>query len=146
MPNICPFCGRPATGQNRVCDSPICRDELRKSWAEGAIIVPDGFVTVTEYAKMKNISVQAVGKNCRQGKYSGAFQDKQSGRWYIPEETVKTVHIPRQAVDRKKEKRRPFKCTDEEWKSIVELAAKTKYSVNEYIIRKALEKLEKYET
>lgn len=135
MPNICPFCDRPTSGRNRICDSPICRQELRKSWNESTISVPEGYVEANVFAKIKNITRQAVTQNCRKGKYPGAFQDQQSGRWYIPRDN--TVDIKHKVERRTK---RPFKATEKEWNQIIEKAALTKYSVNEYILRKALDK------
>ena len=110
---------------------------MRKSWSEKAIAAPEGFLTAAEYAKLKDVSTQAVAKSCRAGKHPGAFQDQQSGRWYVPvSEEAKQSFI--EAAPRRKN--RPLKATDKEWQEIVEMAATTKYSVNEYIIRKALNK------
>ena len=135
---LCPICRENETsGKCRVCDSPICREKMQKIWHEGALTIPDGYLTTAGFAKKLNISVQAVEKNCRAGKYIGAFQDPQSGRWYIPIDTTKSIPISPAKVRRKK---RPLKVTDEEWVQIVERAALTKYSVNDYIIRVALGK------
>lgn len=133
---ICPICReRSTSGRNRVCDSPVCREEMRRTWNETSIAIPAGYLEANLYAKKLGISRQAVTKNCRAGKYPGAFQDPQSGRWYVPQlETVEHVETaPRRKL-------RPLKATDDEWEKIVELAAMTKYNVNEYIIRMALGK------
>lgn len=80
----CAFCGAPTTGRNRTCGSIECFRKQQEGWFEGQILVPEGYLTATQFAKRKGISVQAVSKNCRNGKYEGAFQDPQSGRWYVP--------------------------------------------------------------
>jgi len=62
---LCPICReRETSGRNRVCDSPICREEMQKMWHEGSLTIPDGYLTTAELAKKLNISVQAVGKDC----------------------------------------------------------------------------------
>jgi hypothetical protein len=55
-------------------------------WSEGPIATPIGFLEAAVYARREGISRQAVTKSCRAGKYPGAFQDRRSGRWYIPVE------------------------------------------------------------
>jgi hypothetical protein len=82
--SVCPFCHKETTGKNRVCDSLDCRKKMYDSWFDGKIQVPKEYLTVTQYAKEKGITVQAVAKNCRNGKYLNAYQNQQSGRWYIP--------------------------------------------------------------
>ncbi|MBA1335863.1 MAG: hypothetical protein HPY66_1681 [Firmicutes bacterium] len=134
---ICPICGRETRGKNRICDSPICRKELQNSWYESSIAIPEGYLSVTEFAKKRNISVQAVAKNCRAGKYPGAVQEPQSGRWYIPEDLEGTIPL---AEFVRRTARMKIKATDKEWQKIVERAAATKYSVNEYLIRLGLGK------
>jgi len=142
---LCPFCGRPTIGRNRVCDNLDCRKQMQTSWFENNIAIPEGFLTSTEFAKAKGISVQAVAKNCRKGSYVGAFQDAQSGRWYIPADIpdlpkggVRIGAGRPTVVDRRKN--RPLKATDAEWKRIVETAALTKHSVNDFVVRCALGK------
>lgn len=110
---------------------------MQESWHHTSLTAPDGFIEAVQFAKMKGISRQAVTKNCRNGKYPGAFQDPVSGRWYIPKDGVKITDFVEKAERRRT---RPFKATDTEWEKIVEAAASTKYSVNEFIIRKALDK------
>ena len=74
---ICPICGKnPLKGRQRVCDSVICREEMRKSWYEEKIVAPEGYLRASEFAKKYGITPQAVTKNCRAGKYPGAFQDQ----------------------------------------------------------------------
>lgn len=86
---MCYYCGAPTTGRNRVCDSFDCREKQKHSWYDSRFVIPEGFLTTTQFAKMSGISVQAVTKNCRQKKYPGAFQDVKSGRWYIPKDCLK---------------------------------------------------------
>ncbi len=139
MPKICPICKtNPVSGRNRICDSISCRKEMQKTWYEGNITIPDGYLTAAEYAKKKGISIQAVTKNCRAGKFLDAFQDPRSGRWYVPgpEFTGENIEI----VAAARRKKRPFSATDKEWEKIIEKVALTKYTVNEYIIRCALGK------
>jgi hypothetical protein len=126
----CPFCGGETSGKNRICDSPICRQKLRRSWNEEAIAVPEGFMASADYARRKKVTVQAVNKKCRTGAIIGAYQEPQSGRWYIP---IDTKNIPSPNAARRT--RRPLKTTNAEWRKIVEAAAQTEHSVNEYIIR-----------
>ena len=90
-----------------------------------------------DYAKLKGISRQLVTRNCRDEKYPDAFQDPISGRWYVPKDSAKITGFVEKAERRRT---RPLKATDSEWKKIVEAAALTKYSVNEYLIRLALGK------
>ena len=135
----CPFCGGKTSGKNRICDSPICRERLRKSWGEESIITPEGFMTARDLARKKGVSVQAVAKKCRAGKIPGAFQDEQSGRWFIPADP-KNIPFPNAA----RRKKRIFKATDGEWGEIVTQAARTKHDVNEYILRILLGKPIKY--
>jgi hypothetical protein len=135
---ICPICKKnTVSGRNRVCDSPICREEMRKEWHDTSLAVPEGFLEANEYAKKKGISRQAVTKNCRTGKYQDAFQDPKSGRWYVPIDGTKIAGFV-EAADRRRT--RPLKATDDEWKKIVEAAAMTKCSVNEFILKKAMDK------
>ncbi|MFA5485454.1 MAG: hypothetical protein WC260_04375 [Candidatus Pacearchaeota archaeon] len=133
---LCPICNKnPVHGRNRVCDSPICREEMRKSWHEEKIVIPDGYLTASQFAKKKGLTPQGVSKSCRAGKYPGALQDEKSGRWYIPENTK----VPfQQGLSRRK--KRPFYATDKEWDKIAEAAALTKYNTSEFLIRKALDK------
>lgn len=132
---LCSICGKnPVKGRQRVCDSPICREEMRKAWHEEKIVVPEGYLTVKEFATKIGLTVQAVSKNCRRGKYPGAFQDQKSGRWYIPED----IKVPvKTRISRRK--KRIIYVTDEEWDKITELASQTKYSTSEFLIRKALD-------
>lgn len=134
----CVFCGKPATPTSRICDSTECAKRQYDSWMEESIVVPDGFVTATEFAKVKGISVQAVAKNCRNGKYEGAFQDPQSGRWYIP--IVSNVRFYAGAMVIRRKERHRLKATEEEWNKIVENAAKNKLSVNDFLLKRGLEK------
>ena len=83
-----------------------------------------------DYARRKKVTVQAVNKKCRTGAIIGAYQEPQSGRWYIP---IDTKNIPSPNAARRT--RRPLKTTNAEWRKIVEAAAQTEHSVNEYIIR-----------
>ena len=108
---------------------------MRKAWANASLTAPEGFLEAVEYAKIKGISRQAVTKNCRAGKYPDAFQDPISGRWYVPKDSAKITGFVEKAERRRT---RPLKATDSEWKKIIEAAALTKYSVNEYLIRLAL--------
>jgi hypothetical protein len=135
----CAFCGQPTQGKNRVCDDADCRKHFRSSTREGAIVTPDGYLTTAQFAKRRNISVQIVARHCRQGKYRGAIQDPLSGRWFVPEETRHDRALAQpHAIERRT--RRRFTASDREWNKIVELAARTKYTVTEYILRKALNK------
>jgi hypothetical protein len=142
----CAFCGGETKGRRRVCSSLECIEQMKQSWHESSIAIPEGYLTATEFAKKHGLTTQAVSKRCRAGKYPGVFQDPQSGRWYIPEDAkligkdtvgTKIKHNPPGISRRKK---RPLKATDKEWEQIVNLATQTKYSVNEYILRKALGK------
>jgi len=133
---ICPICGKnPLKGRQRVCDSVICQEEMRKAWHEEKIVIPDDYLTASQFAKKYGLTPQGVSKNCRAGKYPGAFQDERSGRWYIPKDTS----VPfRDGLSRRK--KRTIFATDKEWDKICELAAKTKYNTSEFLIRKALDK------
>lgn len=84
----CFYCGAPTPGRRRVCNSFDCISKMKESWLTSRIVVPEGFLTATRFAKKAGISVQAVAKNCRRGKYAGSFQDEKSGRWYIPEDCL----------------------------------------------------------
>lgn len=137
--NTCAFCGGETSGRRRICDRLECIEKMKRSWYEESIAIPDGYLTVSEFAKKNQITTQAVSKNCRAGKYPGAFQDEQSGRWYVPKEISFAKHNPPKLIRRKK--RLGLKATDKEWNRIVELAAQSKYSsINEFILKKALEK------
>jgi len=133
---ICPICGKNLLkGRQRVCDSVICREEMRKSWYEEKMAIPDGYLTASQYAKRMGISPQAVTKKCRAGKIPGAIQDPRSGWWFVPE----SANVPvRQGISRRK--KRIIYATDDEWEKITELAARTKYNTSELLIRKALNK------
>jgi len=133
---LCAICGKNLVyGRNRICDSPICREEMKKSWYNEKIVIPDGYLTSSLFAKRKGLTPQVVTKGCRAGKYLGAFQDEKSGRWYVPE----NAKIPfKEGLSRRK--KRPFYATDEEWNRITEMAASTKYSTSEFIIRNVLGK------
>ncbi len=133
---ICPICGKnQLKGRQRICDSPICREEMRKSWHEEKMAIPDGYLTASQYAKRMGISPQAVTKKCRAGKIPGAIQDPRSGWWFVPE----SANVPiRQGISRRK--KRIIYATDGEWEKITELAARTKYNTSEFLIRKALDK------
>lgn len=118
-----------------MCDSVICQEEMRKAWHEEKIVIPDDYLTASQFAKKYGLTPQGVSKNCRAGKYPGAFQDEKSGRWYIPKDTS----VPfRDGLSRRK--KRTIFATDKEWDKICELAAKTKYNTSEFLIRKALDK------
>lgn len=129
---ICPIYNEnPLKGRQRICDSPICREEMRKSWHEEKMAIPDGYLTASQYAKRMGISPQAVTKKCRAGKIPGAIQDPRSGWWFVPEDTKVPIQ---QSIKRKK--KRVIYATDKEWDSIVEAASRTKYSTSEFIVRK----------
>ncbi|EGO63524.1 plasmid mobilization protein [Acetonema longum] len=136
----CPFCGRPTIGRARICESTECAKRQQDSWFDGQISVPDGFLTAADFAKERGISRQMVTRNCTNGKYPGAFQDPQSGRWYIPDDAASSGKVGRPPVLDRRKARQPIKATDAEWKGIVEKAAVTGLPVNEYMIRKALDK------
>ncbi len=135
---ICSFCGALTNGKNRACDDPDCQKKLRDNWRTGiTITVPDGYMTATQFAKWAGISPQMAVRNAKAGKYPDAFQDPRSGRWYIPNPTTIAPKERPKAVDRRK--LRQFSATDREWKAIIEKAAMSKHSVNEYILRKVLD-------
>ena len=133
---ICPICGKnQLKGRQRVCDSVICREEMRKSWYEEKIVAPEGYLRASEFAKKYGITPQAVTKNCRAGKYPGAFQDPKSGWWFVPE----SANVPiRQGISRRK--KRIIYATDEEWEKIAEAAVRAGYKTSEFLIKKALDK------
>jgi hypothetical protein len=120
---ICPICNEnQLKGRQRICDSPICREEMRKSWHEEKMAIPDGYLTASQYAKRMGISPRAI-------------QDPRSGWWFVPEDTKVPIQ---QSIKRKK--KRVIYATDKEWDSIVEAASRTKYSTSEFIVRKVLGK------
>lgn len=136
---LCCICHKmPASGRSSTCKSLDCIEAMRRSWTEERLIVPEGFITATEYARAHGMTVQWTVKLCKAGKLPCSFQDDKSGRWYIPEENKKGIALPPSDVERRK-MRRIF-ATDKEWRKICELAARTKYSANEYILRAALGK------
>ncbi len=95
------------------------------------------YLTIAEFATQKGITPQAVNKNCRAGKYDGAYQDK-SGRWHIPKSALR---IEKKQIKRKTKKEirtnRPLKATDSEWQKIIKNASVAKTSVNNYIVQTA---------
>lgn len=108
---ICPICREnETTGNCRVCNSPICREKMQRMWHEGSLTVPEGCLTASQFAKKMNISTQVVNKNCRNGKYAGAYQELQFGRWYIPVDLTKTI-----SPSKIRRKKRPLTATDKEW-------------------------------
>lgn len=136
---ICCICHqKPVVGRSRTCESLDCIEAMRRSWTEERLLRPEGYVTATEYARAHGVTVQWAVKLCKSGKLLGSFQDEKSGRWYIPAEGKKGAIMPASDVERRK-MRRVF-ATDREWRKICELAARTKYSANEYILRTALGK------
>jgi hypothetical protein len=135
---ICAFCGAPTDGKNRACDDPDCQKKLRDNWRTGIMIkIPDGYISVAQFAKRYGGSVQGIVKRIKAGKFEGAFQDPRSGRWYIPDPRAGAVKQPPSAAERRTP--RKFSATDREWTKIIEKAALTKHSVSEYILRKALD-------
>ena len=84
---ICPICNEnQLKGRQRICDSPICREEMRKSWHEEKMAIPDGYLTASQYAKRMGISPRAI-------------QDPRSGWWFVPEDTKVPIQ---QSIKRKK--------------------------------------------
>ncbi|MDD4422315.1 MAG: hypothetical protein PHD46_04695 [Eubacteriales bacterium] len=100
------------------------------------------YLTIAEFAVKKEISPQAVNKNCRNGKYKGAYQDE-SGRWHIPESALQ-IKTKQGRPKSKKEIRtnRPLKATDSEWRKITENATTAKTSINNHIVKSAVKKTE----
>jgi len=136
---MCCICHKnPAVSRSSTCASLDCIEAMRRSWTEERLLRPDGFITATEYARAYGVTVQWAVKLCKAGKLPGSFQDEKSGRWYIPADDKKDAVILPSNVEHRK-MRRIF-ATDKEWRKICELAARTKYSVNEYILRVALGK------
>ncbi len=136
---LCCICHKnPVSGMSSTCKSLDCIEAMRRSWKEERLLVPEGFITATEYSRAHGMTVQWTVKLCKAGKLPSSFQDDKSGRWYVPEETKKGFALPPSDVERRKT-RRVF-ATDKEWRKICELAARTKYNANEYILRSALGK------
>lgn len=96
------------------------------------------YITIAEFALRHNISEDVARQACRNGKYPGAYQDK-SRRWHVLADTVPNS----QGRPPKEEKRLPWKmlkATQNEQKEISSRARKAGLKVNEFIIRKALDR------
>lgn len=125
----CVFCGAPTSGKSRICNSVVCAEKQRNLWNEESIVVPEGYVTAKEYAKLKGQTIQGIAKQCRNGKLE-CFQDEKSGRWYIAiDDTQRFPVVERRTV------RHRLKATQTEWNSIVEKDHSQNMSVNEYILK-----------
>ena len=105
-------------------------------------VVDIDYISISEFAARAGLSVQIVNRYCKQKKYQGAYQDK-SRRWHIPVKCLPTEVVHDRGNGRPPVKdvrrNRSIAVNDAEWKEITERAALTAYSVNEYIIRKALD-------
>lgn len=99
------------------------------------------YITIAEFAAIKKISTQAVNKNCRNGKYEGAYQDD-SGRWHIPRLALQTENKQvRRKVKKEIRTNRPLKATDSEWRQIVENATAAQTSTNNYVVHAAIKNI-----
>ncbi len=94
------------------------------------------YLTISQFAKIKGVTKQAVHKQCKAGKYVGAYQDE-SGRWRIPEEALTQSKQTRRKPDGEVRKQRPLKATDGEWEQIKANAIKKNTSTNNYIVESA---------
>jgi hypothetical protein len=99
------------------------------------------YVSITEFATKKGISIPAVHQKCKNGKLPGAYQDG-AGHWHIPEEAMQ-IETKQGRPKSNKEIRtvRPLKATDSEWEIIIKNAAEENMSVNNYIVQSAIKEI-----
>lgn len=135
---LCPFCGRVVSSPRaRICGSEECKKKQIKLGVRSAMVMPAGYVTTAAYARLHNLTVQAVNQRCRKGLIAGVIQDKYSGRWFIPDAAAKEIGEDDLAQGRRVMKHR-LKATREEFDEIVARAESAGMSVNEYLISCAL--------
>lgn len=129
----CVFCGKETSGKSRICSSIECAKKQQDIWNSESIAVPDGYITASEYAKLKNMTPQGVVKQCKSGKLV-SYQEQKSGRWYVQiDPNVKLPKVENRVV------RHRLKATQIEWNKIVEKAHAKNMSVNDYLLKLAKE-------
>ena len=83
---ICPICNENQLKGPSAFTIPNLQEEMRKSWHEEKMAIPDGYLTASQYAKRMGISPRGDPR-------------PQVGWWFVPEDTKVPIQ---QSIKRKK--------------------------------------------